>query len=225
MTPRGSHERKGRGMEYFDVLDCRGEKTGEVIPRDEAHRTGAWHGAFHCLIAYEQQGRAMALFQKRSREKKIAPGKYDVSVGGHYASGETAEIAGPREIREELGLDVKFDDLLPVGRRVFVYCFAPGVREYEFQDVYLLLRAMKPEDLKLQREELEGVAEMDVEIGIALLSGKIPFVELMLLNQDNDKGPVRVSAADFVPCIDHYYLKLLLLAQRLMRGEQNLLLI
>jgi isopentenyldiphosphate isomerase len=229
MAPRGSPGWKGRGMEmemeYFDVLDCTGEKTGEVVPRDEAHRMGVWHGAFHCLILNEKQGKGSVLFQKRAADKKIAPGRYDVSVGGHYTTGETAETAGPREIREELGLEVEFHELLPVGRRVFVYCFTPGVREYEFQDVYLLPRAMKMENLKLQREELDGVIEMDVEQGIALLSGKAPFVDHTLVRPDGDTTPVRISADDFVSCIDNYYLKFLLLAQNYIRGERNLLVI
>ncbi len=131
-------------METFDILDCRGGKTGEIIERDEAHRTGAWHGAFHCLIISERGGQGYALFQKRSLTKKIAPGMFDVSVGGHYAAGEDAKVAGPREIREELGLDVRFDELIPVGRRVFVYCFTPGIKEYEFQDIFLLPRDVRP---------------------------------------------------------------------------------
>jgi hypothetical protein len=35
----------------------------------------------------------------------------------------------------------------------------------------------------------------------------------------------RVSAEDFVPCLDNYYLKLLLLAQRYFNGERKLLVI
>ena len=92
--------------EFFGALDCTGRKTGRTIPRDEAHRTGTWHGAFHCLFIYQRDGLNYALFQLRSVQKLIAPGKFDVSVGGHYATGENAEVAGPREIKEELGLDV-----------------------------------------------------------------------------------------------------------------------
>lgn len=211
--------------ETFDILDCTGRKTGEVISRDEAHRTGVWHGAFHCLIISSQDGRGQALFQKRSAQKKIAPNKFDVSVGGHYAAGEDAEAAGPREIREELGLDVRFTDLLPLGRRVFVYCFTPGVREYEFQDVFILARDIQVIGLNLQQEELDGVVQMDVEQGIALFSGKTPFIEMMLTRPGGKDKPVRVSIDDFVPCLDNYYLKLLLLAQRYMNGERRLLVI
>lgn len=207
------------------MLDCRGRKTGEIITRDEAHRTGAWHGAFHCLIVGELRGRGYALFQKRSMTKKIAPGKFDVSVGGHYSVGEDATTAGPREIKEELGIDVQFADLLSIGRRVFVYCFTPEVRECEFQDIFFLPRTIRPEELTLQAEELDGVIEMDVEQGIALFSGKIPHTEVLLYRTNGQRETLRVLADDFVPSLDRYYLKVLLLARRYLSGDRELLLI
>ncbi len=209
-------------MELFDVLDCTGEKTGECMSRDEAHRSGAWHGAFHCLIAYQREGKDYALFQKRSGSKKIAPGKFDVSVGGHYAAGEDARIAGPREISEELGLDVRFPELLPLGRRVFVYCFTPGVRECEFQDVFLLPRQVQPEKIKLQQEEVEGLLEMELVSGIALFSGKAGHVACSLRTGKSAFRSAVVSADEFVPCLDNYYVKLLILARRYFAGERNL---
>ncbi len=221
-------QRAGAGeghTETFDVLNCRGEKTGEVISRDEAHATGAWHGAFHCLIIFERDKRAHVLFQKRSSQKKIAPGKFDVSVGGHYASGEDAMIAGPREIGEELGLGVRFKELVPLGRRVFVYCFSPGVMEYEFQDVYLLQRDIHAGALILQKEEVAGVIEMDVDQGISLFSGSIASLALSLTRTDGSREAITASTDDFVPCLDRYYLKLLLLARRYVSGERELLLI
>jgi isopentenyldiphosphate isomerase len=212
-------------VECFDVLDCAGRKTGEVITRDMAHETGVWHGAFHCLIVYKGKGIGYVLFQKRSTQKKIAPDKFDVSVGGHYAAGEDAMVAGPREIKEELGLEVRFEDLLPVGRRVFVYCFTPGAIEYEFQDVFMLVHEVRPAALALQKEEVDGVIEMNLEKGIQLFSGKRSVVECSLYRTGSPCGRVPVSVNDFVPCIDNYYLKLLLLAQRYLNGERELLLI
>jgi isopentenyldiphosphate isomerase len=211
--------------EKFDILDCTGRKTGEVIARDEAHRTGVWHGAFHCLIISSRDGRGRALFQKRAAQKKIAPNKFDVSVGGHYAAGEDAKIAGPREIREELGLDVRFTDLLPLGRRVFVYCFTPGVVEYEFQDVFMLVRDIRPDTFVLQKEEVDGVLEMDIAQGVGLFSGEVRTIECSLYRNSASIERVAVSAEEFVPCHDNYYLKLLLLAQRYFRGERKLLFI
>jgi isopentenyldiphosphate isomerase len=244
-------------MEFLDVLDCTGRKTGRTISRDEAHQTGAWHGAFHCFIIYAREGRNCALFQLRSARKLIAPGKFDVSVGGHYATGEDATIAGPREIKEELGLEVAFGELLPLGRRVFVYCFtplettansyreiggkkpqsvtgreegpltgfAPGILEYEFQDVFLFPAELGPQNMALQNDEVAAVLEMDVDAGIKLFSGELSSAEGRLLKNGGITERARVSVVDFVPCLDNYYLKLLLLAKRYFNGERRLLVI
>ncbi len=209
--------------EQFDILDCRGIRTGERITRSEAHRTGAWHGAFHCLIAFARAGRVWALFQKRATTKAIAPGRFDVSVGGHYAAGEDAAAAGPREIREELGLAVDFAELVPLGRRVFVHCFTPGMQEYEFQDVYLLPRRVDSEELALQREELDGVLLLEAEEGIALFSGRKQQAAGDFLSPDGAAARIAVTAAEFVPCPDAYYLKLLVLARSYFRGEREAL--
>jgi len=208
-------------MELLDILDGTAKKTGGTIPRDEAHRSGIWHGAFHCLIIGERQGRGYAIFQKRSHEKLIAPDRYDVSVGGHYAAGEGPETAGPREIREELGLEVRFGDLVPLGKRVFVYCFTPGITEHEFQDVYLLRRDVNPGELTLQPGEVDAVLELDIERGIELHSGRKSMVGGTLVRPDLPAEAVAVSAREFVPSVDNYYLKLLLLAKRYLKGERE----
>ena len=215
--------KRSSALEQFDVLDCTGRKTGARIGRDDAHANGVWHGAFHCLIFYRREGRDRALFQRRSREKKIAPGLFDVSVGGHYTAGEDAAGAGPREIREELGLTVPFSSLVPVGRRVFVYCFLPGVFEYEFQDVFLLPLDMRPDRLVLQPDEVDAVLELDIEEGIRLFSGRIAAANGVLTAGTGEERMATVGPAEFVPCIDSYYLKLLVLAQRYARGERDAL--
>jgi isopentenyldiphosphate isomerase len=212
-------------MEKFDVLDCTGNKTGGLISRDDAHASGAWHGAFHCLIIYRRNGKGCALFQKRSRLKKIAPGRIDVSAGGHYSAGEDARAAGPREIREELGLDVAFEELQSVGRRVFVYGFTPGVREYEFQDVFLLEKDVARQSLTLQKEEVDGALEVEVDAGVRLLSGEVPAIDCVLFTSGRPPDTITLSKEEFVPCLDNYYLKLLLLAQRYFQGERNCLII
>ncbi len=212
-------------MENFDVLDCTGRRTGEIVSRDTAHQSGVWHGAFHCLLTYQRDGKGYALFQKRSAAKKIAPALFDVSVGGHYATGEDAAAAGPREIREELGLDIDFGTLVPLGRRVFVYCFTPGVREYEFQDVFLLPKAVEPQKFTLQREEVEGVLEAEIALGVRLFSGQAEHIRCTFYRPDRTPEQVAVFPKQFVPCLDNYYLKLLILAQRYLSGDRKLLLI
>jgi isopentenyldiphosphate isomerase len=207
--------------EQFDVLDGTGRRTGEVIGRDEAHAHGVWHGSFHCLMIYPREGRPAALFQLRSATKQIAAGLFDVTVGGHYVSGEDARVAGPREIAEEIGLAVPFAALVPVGRRIFVHNFTPGVRELEFQDVFLLPLSSRPGRLRLQASEVAAVLELDVQEGIDLFSGGA--ASGTLIDADGSERPVQIHPGDFVPCIDNYYLKLLVLARRYQNGERTAL--
>ena len=211
--------------EQFDVLDSAGRRTGALVSRDDAHATGAWHGAFHCLMIYRREGRGYALFQKRSAEKKIAAGKFDVSVGGHYAAGEDVRSAGPRETSEELGLTVVFSDLVPLGRRVFVHEFAPGLSEREFQDVFLLPLENRPENLVLQEDEVEAVLEMELERGIELFTGTIASTTGRLTGITGRESSINLTSADFVPCEDRYYGRLLQLARRYLAGEREALLI
>ena len=210
-------------MEQFDVLDSTGRKTGGLIGRDDAHAAGVWHGAFHCLMVYGNGGREHALFQKRSVEKKIAAGKFDVSVGGHYAAGEDARNAGPRETSEELGLTITFPDLVPLGRRVFAYSFGPGMVEHEFQDVFLLPLAQRPETLVLQAGEVDAVLEMEIGTAIGLFSGATASAAGRLTGIDGGEMLISVAIADFVPCEDEYYRKFLQLALRYLRGEREAL--
>jgi isopentenyl-diphosphate Delta-isomerase len=211
--------------EYIDVLDCAGKKTGQAMLRADVHHQGQWHGAFHCLIVHRRSGNFHAFFQLRSRQKLLAPGRFDVTVGGHYSTGEEAGTAGPRECREELGITTDFSDFMPVERRVFVYCFDGGLREFEFQDVFLLERELDPGELALQHSEVDGLLELEVSVGIALFSHAVPSAEGAFFHPRGTKERRTVAASDFVPCLDNYYLKLLLLARRFLLGERDLLII
>ena len=90
--------------EMIDVLDVfTGEKTGEVISKNEAHRTGIWHGSIHVLIVNNDKSKT--LLQKRCSEKKLYPNAWDIAVGGHISAGEDDITSAKRELEEELGLN------------------------------------------------------------------------------------------------------------------------
>ena len=93
--------RSNRTMEYFEVVNERGEVIG-TAPRSECHGNPALvHRAAHVLV-FDNEGRL--LLQLRSKDKDIQPGKWDTSVGGHLAVGESYEEAALRETSEELGI-------------------------------------------------------------------------------------------------------------------------
>lgn len=59
------------------------------------------HRVAHVLV-FSSDG--ALLLQRRSPEKKVQPGKWDTSVGGHVPKGEGYEDAAYREMAEEIGL-------------------------------------------------------------------------------------------------------------------------
>ena len=174
-------------------------------------------------MVYRRDGKGHALFQRRSREKAIAAGKFDVSVGGHYAAGEDARSAGPREIQEELGLTIAFTDLVSLGKRVFVYCFAPAISEYEFQDVFLLPLENRPDTLILQEGEVDAVLEMEIGRALELFSGRITSAEGRMTRINGTEAHTSVTAGDFVPDEDRYYYRILQCARRYLQGDREAL--
>ena len=95
--------------EKLDVLNERGEFTGKVATREECHREGLWHRAVYGFIIDKNSN---VLLQKRSQNKKLWPNKWDVTVGGHVDAGEFGRQTIIRECEEELGIDVKENEIV-----------------------------------------------------------------------------------------------------------------
>lgn len=89
-------------VEWFPVVDEEGRVIGKA-PRSVCHdgKSKLLHPVVHLHLF---NGEGKIFLQKRSANKDIQPGKWDTSVGGHIAPGETLEDALSREAGEELGL-------------------------------------------------------------------------------------------------------------------------
>ena len=96
-------------MEEFDLVDENGSVIGRA-PRSACHGDPSLvHRAVHVFVV-DSAGRM--LLQKRSADKDIQPGKWDTSVGGHLGVGETYLDAATREAAEELGIEIRPEDLV-----------------------------------------------------------------------------------------------------------------
>ena len=135
------------------MLDSRGEKTGEVAWKSEAHRLGLWHRCFHCWIFSPEisSGSPYLFVQRRAAGKDTWPNRLDVTAAGHLGAGEETLEGGPREIEEELGLTVAPDELVPLGTRRSELQIPAGL-DREFQEVFLLVRARLPKTCGCKRK-------------------------------------------------------------------------
>ena len=102
-------------MEYLDVCDESGRPTGEIVERAVAHRDGVLHRTAHVWVIRERDGQVQVLLQKRSSETESFPGMYDVSSAGHIPAGVEPLPSALRELREELGIEAKPEELAYAG--------------------------------------------------------------------------------------------------------------
>jgi isopentenyldiphosphate isomerase/intracellular septation protein A len=92
---------KYKDEEWFDIVDEEGRVKGRA-PRSICHKKpGMLHPVIHMHVF---NSRDQIFLQKRSKQKKIQPGKWDTAVGGHLSSGEKIEEALKREAEEEIGI-------------------------------------------------------------------------------------------------------------------------
>ena len=92
--------------EWFDLVEPDTNRVIGRAPRELCHGDPSLvHRAVHCAV-FHPDGRI--LLQKRALTKRVQPGRWDMSVGGHLISGEDWSDALLRETEEELGVKVSF---------------------------------------------------------------------------------------------------------------------
>lgn len=150
--------------EILDIVDEQGRPTGRTSPRSEVHAQGLLHRTSHVWLL-RRRGRATELLlQHRSPAKESYPDCYDISSAGHIPAGAGFEESAVRELREELGIEAREEDLVFCGRRRFVYREEHGGRPYidnQISNVYVLWRDVEPGAMRLQTEEVAGVRWME----------------------------------------------------------------
>ena len=95
-------------MEYLDIVDEYGNKTGEILDRETAHDLNKLHWE---VTVYVVNKNGQLLLEKRSASKRYSPNKW-APCAGHVMSGEEVDVAACRELKEELGLDLPTADLV-----------------------------------------------------------------------------------------------------------------
>ncbi|HSH56266.1 MAG TPA: NUDIX domain-containing protein [Candidatus Limnocylindrales bacterium] len=119
--------------ELLDLVDEQDQVVGTILRSEfyrlESERLGFIRG-IEFLI---ENDNGQLWIPTRTANKKIAPNALDYSCGGHVSAGESYIESGLREIKEELNLDLRENDLdfvhlfdptsgLPYFRALYRYC-------------------------------------------------------------------------------------------------------
>ncbi len=153
---RGDFERS-----YLDVYDQTGVKIIDTKTYDEVHRQGLWHKGVHVWVLTPD---GKFIIQKRGPYVQTKPNILEASAGGHVNSGNTAIQAVIEECHEEIGVVVQESDIEYVATIVDQFEEMEGaIKNNEFDDIYLIRKAVKPEDVVMGKKEVSEVLFYDAK--------------------------------------------------------------
>lgn len=138
-------------MEYIDVLDDQGQKTGLTKSRNDIHRDGDWHAAAHVWLI---NPRSELLIQRRSASKDVGANKWDISAAGHVEAGSTTRETAFRETNEELGIEILEEEMELIFTTIQEKTYPDGLRNREFNDVFLVSKDIPLSDFRIQELEI-----------------------------------------------------------------------
>jgi isopentenyldiphosphate isomerase len=160
--------------EMFDIYDKQMNWLG-VAPRSEVHAKGLWHRTFQCWIVSCEQPEPVLLLQLRSPDKDLFPSLLDISSAGHLAAGETIRD-GVRELEEELGLKVDFDDLISCGMYAEEDLLSDHLIDRELCHIFVYRCDQPLIDYTLQPDEVSGIFAVNVKEMEQLVHGHTDFI-------------------------------------------------
>jgi 8-oxo-dGTP pyrophosphatase MutT (NUDIX family) len=154
--------------EFLDVVNEKGVPTGQTVDRDTAHLKGIWHRTSHVWLVRKKIKTVQILLQKRAMIKSF-PGCYDISSAGHIPAGEEFVTSALRELKEELGISAKPEELIYCGDRTIIWddvFFGKEYHDRQYTRVFILWKDLEETEFILQKEELDSVRWMDLDLCI-----------------------------------------------------------
>jgi isopentenyldiphosphate isomerase len=178
-----------------------------VETRENIHKYGYWHETFHCWFISQEEGTDYVYLQLRSDRKKDFPSLLDITAAGHLLADETVHD-GVREVKEELGIDIAFHELIPLGvlpDRIVQSKFIDN----EFAHVFLYHFNGLDESFVLDTEEVSGIVKVELSQFEQLWAGEVDKIHVKGFKQEgNDQLKSftnTVQKEHFVPHPHSYY--------------------
>lgn len=174
-------------MELWDLYDSGRKLTGRTMVRGDSVPNGCWRLVVHICV-FNSAGQL--LIQQRQPFKQGWPNLWDVTVGGAVCAGESSQEGAHRELLEEIGLDVDFENTVPA----FTSTFTGG-----FDDIYIVHMEPDLSQLKLQESEVQAVRWAGKEEILAMIDNGtfIPygkdFIEYLFYRSNHGGNIPRVD--------------------------------
>ena len=204
-------------MEIINIFDENENLIG-TSTKKEAHQKGLWHQVFGCLFINSNNNKVYLQYKNNKYNDLSEENKIDISVGGHLTSKENYKD-GIREIKEESGLNIKYDELIYVGKRIINKFINDNYIIREFSYVHILDQKYNINELKSSDNEVLYFIEFDIDELISFLNNPINTIKGL-----TPEGYKEYKISDFIKGYledDQLYINYLLLAKRIINKEKN----
>ena len=183
-------------MEYLDIYDEKGTYLRSE-ERGLVHKMGYWHKTVHCWL-YDKDGNVY--FQIRKDKNKLY-----TTASGHVLKGETVEEAFGREIKEEIGYNIEYNnaELIEINEFKMDREEADGsiFKDRAFANVYACLFQGNMEEFDFQENELAGIVAINVKDTLEVLkqeSGNLTGRKCIKENGTTKTMDTTISFEDFL---------------------------
>lgn len=178
-------------MEYLDTYDENKNFLGKQ-PRDYVHQNGLWHNTVHCWL-YDNTGNIY--FQIRSDEKT-----FYTTASGHVLAGETVKEAFGREIKEEIGVDIDYEnaDLVNIVTWKMDKQKADGTmfKDRAFANVYVHEYKGDYREFNFD-SEVDGVVKVNAKQALELFKNETGKINAEIITTENGKNVQTEREVDF----------------------------
>lgn len=151
-------------MEYIDVLNENGVRTGVVESRDNIHLKGLWHRGVIAIIVNDKNE---VLMQQRSQTRNKFPGLWDLSLAAHVRTNEDSIKTLVREFNEEIGVrlsnNIKTKDCRYITSFQNIHSYKINNNEYIekfLYDFFIIFKDVAIEDFCFNDGEVQDVKWM-----------------------------------------------------------------
>jgi len=209
-------------MEKVDILTPPTfEKSGITKPIKQAWDDENWIGTFNLWILQSKPTPAI-VYQVRSLKSSWAPGKLDVTAGGHYSAGEEL-FDGLREVEEELGKKYKKEELTYLDRKMHVSPDVNGKMRQNIVDISFILDNSPLSTYVLEEAEVYAISSLPIAELIKVHTKPGYQFQARALAVGGSTIKLNVQKDSFPFNWDNYHFKIALLADRFLKGEKNLI--
>ncbi len=177
-------------MEKLDTYDEQGNFLG-AVDRSIVHKDALWHNTVHCWL-YDSEGNIY--FQIRADEKT-----FYTTASGHVQAGETIKEAFGREIQEEIGININYEQakLVTINKFIMDKIKKDGslFKDRAFANVYVCLYNGEISEFNFNTDEVLGLAKVNAKDTLNLFNNKTNTINITtIISNDNKNIETKTTA-------------------------------